>query len=336
MRLITILSSAIILLAFTCSAQQKVSITTMRPAEISLSSDVKTVLVANRFYPANQAQDSNRMEEQIATSLGQDASNKCIQAIISQINQCNRFDTIIPIHIAVGRNQQISEQKVKTICQKYNADILILLDDFRFNKEMIQKRRCIDITYQAPCRKYGFYWGIKDVNLTVALKLFFPEDYTKNFELPLYSSFNELYPAHHIDSIHYSKDDELCITKITGQYAGLELCRKLAPYWEREFRFLYAYSRKDLHDAVSMIQGGEISEAIEVLKVIESEGSQSERYKAKMNLAYCYEMKDVIWKAKKYATEAYRMKGTKEALELANRLYERDLERRKLKEQFGE
>jgi hypothetical protein len=83
-----------------------------------------------------------------------------------------------------------------------------------------------------------------------------------------------------------------------------------------------------------LILKNEIDSAIKLLLKIENSENSTISYRAKMNLAYCYEVKDIIWKARKFALEAYRINETPEAMELANRLYERDLENKKLDEQM--
>jgi hypothetical protein len=316
-----------------CTPYKMVNINTLQPAQINLHQEIKNVIVANRYFPVNmddieKISKLDTLPDSISTL--QIASHNCLLNFLDVISQSERFEKIIPVKIEFKENESIYHRKTQKYCSENKTDILLLIDYFYYQPLFAQSYPRNNNGIENFSEKENNLILV-DLRLNITLQILFPDDSSKNQSIKIFETYSDLANKYHSKSKPTTEEGfAILASSLAGQYFG-EL---ITPYWKNESRYLFTRGSDIIEQSAKLILKNEIDSAIKLLLKIENSENSTISYRAKMNLAYCYEVKDIIWKARKFALEAYRINETPEAMELANRLYERDLENKKLDEQM--
>lgn len=331
-------------------------IETLHPAEVPIPGDVKKIVIANPYWPA----DMHRTQEMAVVDsikarmdINQFASNMSVQVIVNELYETDRFQAIVPIKRYVRQFEHIDDYRVQKIFKYYDADMLIVLEhmnivpNYEFDRVPIYDPNCkrdrgpiphYNINNH-PCPIIGYRNNRTQTGLHInyVFKLYFKNPKHKPFDISYTTSYKyrrQTRPPRPTPMPYSYLRANHAMTVAAVQKAGFAFKKLISPYWVPEERMVYSGGGEALFNSVEWMMSGHYNKAIEILKTIENSYDRELAYRAKINLSFCYEAKDILWKAKKYAREAYDINPTEEARMLYNHLYERTLMERELRKQL--
>ncbi|MCB0397240.1 MAG: hypothetical protein KDD36_11330, partial [Flavobacteriales bacterium] len=146
--------SIILLFAMTMGAcgTSSISLSVMKPADITVSQHIKRIAVVNRSFPSKKTKVENILEGVITgEGIGQDrdGSEECVSGLVDILTRTERFDAIRPAIELEGTGREafpppLPWEEVERICAESNADALLLLEvfdsDSKFTHKIVQEK----------------------------------------------------------------------------------------------------------------------------------------------------------------------------------------------------
>ncbi len=253
------------MLATSCKTAQ-VSIQVMKPAQITLPSEVKTIAFVNRSLPDKKDRLRNVVEGAITgESLFADrlGSEECIKGVMDGLNGSPRIKGVMPkaIDIRGTGTRQFPEpldwETVKNICTANGADALACLEMFDSNcangisdQKIKKKEKDQEVTYTE-------YKARLDVNVETGWRIYFPE-IKKIIDQNVFN--DSKYWVNTGDSPKKAeqglplKDNAV---SQSGFYAGHQFALRISPMWIWVNRLYFKKGNNDFIQARRMVQAND-------------------------------------------------------------------------------
>lgn len=137
-----------------CSKYGYVSLTYPIEPEVYLPKDVNSIAIVNRSLTDEDAKDAKVFEAIMSTEIGSDylASDACVKGVYDAIVNLPQTELIIPSELRMQGTgtQEIPEllewDLVENICRKEGADVLLVLETFDSNTDLLVKAATEQIT----------------------------------------------------------------------------------------------------------------------------------------------------------------------------------------------
>jgi hypothetical protein len=278
----------IILLIFSsCASYEKLSIEVFKPAEVSLTPDIKTITIISRNLKYEhdtlqnyQVRNRRLIKDKIRLNSDSLAIKTCMDSLSGMLLKQNRFDKveILPINtFPVSRVKEIRPAKneyYKVISKKTGADILILLD--MFSCFYSQKNDDSDLSANVVTSNI---WTIYSAR-----------------EQKIIDRFTQ------VDTLYWDESDE------NGQYRRLRIPDKknaillaagvigenfskhIIPSWAKVDRTIMQSSGPQFQSATRLAQNNKWEEAVSIWQVYSETKSKLNKVIALYNLALASEM----------------------------------------------
>ena len=321
-----------------------VLVSIQRPADITLSQDVKTVVVANRTSPSRKNLAGNIIEGLITgEGIGMDkkGSEYCINGLVSLLENSDRFNikNIGDLELKGTGTSSFSMplkwKKVNGICSSYKADALIVLETFDSDSRMVvgapvtRKRkvkgvRRNEILYPATLiMNIESGWRIYDVNKQRIV------DENKFTEIKEFSAM-----GHTPDEAIMNLPSKRRAIKDAGLFAGRQYGFRISPIWIKVNRLYYSGKFDELKSAKKYIKQGDWDSAIEIWMPLTSDNDMKLAGRSAFNMALASEIKGGLNAAIDWAKKAQEL-GEKKAYNYINVLNRRKMDEDKLKQQLN-
>lgn len=245
-----------------CKTAQ-VSIQVLKPAQITLPSDVKTIAFVNRSLPAKKDRLRNVVEGAItgegifADRLG---SEECIKGVVNGLHDSPRIKSVMPAGVDVrgtGTRQfpePLDWVTVKNICETNGTDALACLEVFDSNctigvsdQKVTKKEKDKEYTYVE-------FKARLDVNIESGWRIYIPADQ----QIIDQNVFNDSrYWENKGDSPKKAeqglplKDNAV---SQSGFYAGNQYALRISPQWIWVNRLYFKKGNNDFAQARRMVQ----------------------------------------------------------------------------------
>src|SRR6056297_2598656 len=254
-------------------ATSTISIRVLKPAEVTLPKALKKVVIANRSLPGDERKVENVVEG-ILTGEGlmmdRFASKHCISGLEIAMGQSDRYHAVVPSGLdlrGTGTGEfpaALPWGEVEEICNKYNADALILLETFdsdskiKYAKDERTAKRD-DKTY-----KYMVYIANQRIRVTSGWRIYYPED--KNIlDANVYTDYREFTAEGKTrDEARRRLPSLYDATKKTGIYAGEQYAYHITPNWIRVSRSYFKKGNEDLKRSKNYVKHNEWEDAADI------------------------------------------------------------------------
>lgn len=306
-----------------CSSTQLVTINSMEPAKIDLSSKILRVGVLNgvgHIVKPNATTGINRLvaiEDQWLVSKGQDAA---VNALVEELKKDNRFEVeaLNAYENGVERIElnanELSWEEIKSICEKHNIDALFSLTHFdaetsvSFKKtkmkqlNMMREKESVsaqEITLETLIENG---WRIYDPALGVII-----DEYTYNQHLV--SKAKGIDPVAALRAIGSRKDSMLS----KGQLIGNSYGERLKPSEHKITREYFVKGTDKFVKAGKSMADGDLKSAVTLWKEETSNTKLKIKGRAFYNLAVGEELEGDLQQALTWATKAYENLNDKDS-----------------------
>ena len=342
MKIKTLVVLLIVMLTISCKTAQ-ISIQVLKPAQITLPSDVKTIALVNRSLPDKKDRLQNILEGAItgealfADRLG---SEECIKGVFDGLSNSPRIKGVIPggINIRGTGTRQFPEpldwKTVDDICKSTGAEALACLEVFdsncfneMTNRKVTKKEKDKEITYTEFTARF-------DVNIESGWKIYFPAE-QRIIDQKIYNDsktwINTSDAPKKAEQGLPMKDNAV---SQSGFYAGKQFANRISPRWIWVNRVYFVKGIPDFEEARRLVKINDWKGASELwLKHVKDSGPKIAGY-ACYNMALASELDGNLEIAIDWAKKANVDYKNKKALNYMNTLQRRLDDQNRLDEQM--
>ena len=340
MRIQYILSLFFLISSCTTSS---VLVSIQRPADITLSQDVKTVVVANRTSPSRKNLAGNIIEGFVTgegIGLDKKGSEYCIDGLVSLLDHSDRFNikNIGELEIKGTGTSSFSMplkwKKVNKICSSYNADALIVLETFDSDsrvffgkpiKRTIKRKgkKRVELRYQAILEmKIESGWRIYDNNKQEIID---ENKFTELKDFKAWGKSNE--------DAQRNLPIVMSALKQSGDFAGVQFGKRISPIWIKARRIYYIGKDDSLKQASKFVKNEDWDRAIEIWKDKVNSSDTKVAARSSFNMALASEIKGFLDASIDWAKKAKAL-GDKRANSYISTLNKRKKDQIKLNKQL--
>jgi hypothetical protein len=290
----------------------------MQP-KVKLSDSIQSVTILNRslspdfqnyyddslqvsFYRSNFK--ANRI---ILDSL---ASDTLIKTLGDMLFDSYRYDVVIPVERNISRflnfneiPDTLSRNFVKAMCELYNTDVLLVLENLamRVNADYSRRQEYIYDDY------YRVHHASIDVHYLARWRLYDPDT---SLLLVNYTDVDTLYwdaTEFDVNTLFANLPSVKQAAVETALFAARKFAELIAPSWVTETRYYFVLQNTEIDQSVTFAAEGEWGKALENWLRFTETGSKSLRGRIMFNVALAYEMTGDIENALKWIGEAQKI-----------------------------
>jgi len=334
----------IILILFTSCGTSSIMVNVQKPADITVSNNIKDILLANRTAPSKSNLANNILEGITSgENIGVDrsGSNYCIKGISNLLSKNERYSLCSNVELELkgtGTSQfpiPLSSKKIKKLAKPYNADAIVVLETFDSDSKVFEGK---------PIEKVKKIKGVKVKELSYPATLIIEIESGWR----IYDVENELI----IDENKYREIKEFKVwgkspkdakmklpsksaaIKEAGFFAGEQYAQRISPIWITVNRIYYTGKHESMKKAKQFVRINEWERAIEIWKNLSQSNDNKVSSQASYNMALASEINGSIDTAIGWAKQALS-KGDKRASNYINTLKRRKLDQIKLNKQLN-
>lgn len=314
-----------------------------RPADITISQDIKKVVVVNRSSPSKKNLASNIVEGIISgEGIGYDrkGADYCVEGLTHMLINSERYSLKNTGGMELkgtGTSNfppPLEKNEVIDICSSYGADALLVLETFDSDSRVlvgnpisrIKKVKGVkvkELRYPATLSmdiRSG--WRIYDAkNQTIV-------DENRFTELKEFKAYGKSAEA----AINNLPSKSIAIKK-SGIFAGRKYGLRISPSWTKVKRMYFIGKHDDLRLANSYVKRNDWDAAIKIWKTLLENSDLKISRRSAYNMAVASEVKGGIDTAIEWAKRSEKL-GEKKASRYINVLHIRKRNEEKLKQQL--
>lgn len=302
---------------------KKFNVEIPQPAKFTITDSIQSFTILNRSI-TNEYKNYNRDSLQVQfyqknfegndIMLDSMVSDTIIQALGELLFESDRYDIVIPTRRNIPREESFTKTPkpldwsyVKYICDTYNTDALIVLENaaarvvtnYDSGEDWINGMRTK--THYASMDFYSrAHWRVyepKNENIVVDFIMNQDTIFWDSFEYDIIECFKKL-PAIQDANIE------------TGIKIALDFSQIIAPSWVEDTRYYYVTKNPSIDKSIQYAADGNWAEALDNWLQYANSGKSANRSKVMLNVALAYEMNGdlenaIIW-AKKSLRVYYR------------------------------
>lgn len=338
-----LLLSVIATILGACSSIQPMRVQVMRPAQITVAPNIKTVTVLNRSIPTSKKQLENIVT---AEKPKQDStlSNECLRGLNNLLQTSDRFNVRYCNQVMNAADPQslqfgelLSWDIVDSICKANNSEALLVLEffdtDFRVVNPGATATAAVGAVLNGNAQSVEVTGTAKS---TAGFRVYVPA--TKNVLYEDRFSWTNTWrqsSTNPIDALNKLIKPNQALME-TSYNTGYEFGARIIPLYYWENRSMYK-GKKDMiargqRQALAKDWEGAI---ITWKEAYENATKSKDKARAAFNLALGYEVMGDLKEAQKWIQTSYVERDTDEALQYSDILDKRLREQDKLNQQLG-
>ena len=317
----------IFLALITSCKTSSLMIDVLRPANINLPGDIRTLAVVNRSLPSKEA-EVNNLVEGIITGEGLLAdrfgSRACVAGFADALQSSQRFRVVVPDIELKGTGTDrmpplLEWAVIDDICRQNGADALLSLETFDSNTGGV----LFSILNRTPGE-----------NLTIKVesgwRIYDPERKQLLDENIYIDHFNWDAPA---SGAGPSRQE---VVERGGYYAGTQYAARISPSWVSASRIFFKKGNRDFREAKRLVCMGMFDEAARIWETYVDHPNRKIAGYACYNMALVCELNSDLEGALQWATRSYRQYRIRKAAEYMNILNYRIMQAEVLDRQLTE
>lgn len=342
-----ILSIIVIAAWFSSSCKTtSLSVEVLKPAEISVPPQIKTLAVINRSLPEKGKDQVNNAIEGILSGEGlfvdREAGEKTVNGVANKLQNSPRFTVTVPNGIdlrGTGTAQFPPPLKwgdIEKICKDYSADALIALETFDSNVGRKISTKEKTKTVDGATVAYTEYNAHLDIGIEAGWRIYYPAE-QRIIDQNVFTDhmhwdgvgLSEEEAEHKLPQARYAIKD-------AGFFAGQQYGYRISPMWVWVGREYYHKANEDFKTAKLHVRAQEWDKAKAIWEKYLNDPDQKIRGYAAFNLALAAEVQGDLDRALELAKQAYSTFGCKKGLGYSRTIQQRIYDQQRLKEQMGD
>lgn len=340
-----LLLPVLMLCLFACGTSSR-TLQVLKPADITVSREIKTLTLLNRTKPQNNF--ANGVEGFLTgESPEQDrrAVEEVLNGLYNTISQTDRFTLVRAAEYMTGSGSgrvfpdPLSWKDAELLCTQYKSDAVLAIETFDSDFMVENSTRTVDVKGKdGVTRKETRFISKANTRVTLGFRMYYPAQRTiydqQQYTFTRWWSREGRTPAEALSAL-IAKMDAIMQT---SYFAGESYARKISPYFINVGRMYYKKHKKN----PSMAAG---ARALQLNKWDDAEfqwrkaydmGDEKLKAKAAYNLALVAEINGQLPLAKEWADKSYMLHGLKKGLQYSTIIQNRIYEAEKLNQQLGQ
>ncbi len=328
---------------FTSCKTKSLSVRILKPAEIYVPSNIKTLAVVNRSLPekGNGNQFKNVVEGIISGEglfLDREASQKAIFGLADGLQNSPRFSVTVPDGIDIRGTgiakfpPPLSWNKVNEICNEYSADALVLLEIFDSNTyRRINSRQKTENDVN-----YTEFIASMDISVNSGWRIYDPEN-KKIIDQNIFTDRKGWDAKGRTQrEAKMNLPPQSSAIKEAGYFAGRQYAKRISPSWIRVSRHYYVKGNDDFKNAKYKVIAEQWEDAANIWKKYVNDSDYKIAGRACYNMALASEVLGKYEIALDWAKKAYADYHLKDARNYINILEKRITDEQRLNRQMNE
>jgi tetratricopeptide (TPR) repeat protein len=287
------------------------------PPKFELPDSIQSLTIMNRSL-TSEFNDFDEKQLQLdfykknfevnALLLDSTAADTTIKVLGELLFDSQRFDVVIPVDRNIYRLLPYNEKPkplewefVDEICQTYNTDALVVLEDFA-----VRTVTGYDTgTEYDGFQSYKYHYASMDFYSMAHWRIYEPSSETILVDV-LMNQDTIFWDNYDYDLVELFKALPTVkeATIQTGIKIALDFSDIIAPRWKSDTRYYYVVKNKKVDESVQLAAQGKWDEALDNWLKYADHGNRSTRSKIMLNIALGYEMTGDIEKAIEWAKKS--------------------------------
>lgn len=339
--------SLILGIGFLSCKTKSISVQVLKPAEIYVPSNIKTLAIVNRSLPAKgNGNQFNNVVEGIISGEGlfvdREASQRAVSGLAEGLQNSPRFSVTVPDGLNLRGTgtakfpAPLSWQNVEQICRDYTADALILLETFDSNtarrfgtQQKTRKDGDKDVTYTE-------HTATIDIAINAGWRIYDPENH-KIIDQNVFVDHKAWNRKGRTKTEAVNNlPKQAYAVKDAGYFAGKRYAVRISPNWIWVPRHYYVKGNDDFKDAKYKVDAKRWEDAANIWKLYVNDPDIKIAGRACYNMALASEIFGNFDLALEWAQKAYADYHLKDAREYINILEGRIRDTERLNKQMNE
>ncbi|HBF88772.1 MAG TPA: hypothetical protein DDX39_09035 [Bacteroidales bacterium] len=340
--ILTIVLIAISLIVGSCGTSS-LSVQILVPAEITVPSNLKKIVVINRSLPAKEARVNNIVEGVLTgegIQVDREASYKCLDGMANVIVNSPRYEIVVPQNLdlrGTGTSvfpEPLEWKTVAEICKENGADALVALETFDSNSGLRYESQEKTKTVNNQTIKYIEHMALMDIDIEAGWRIYDPAkkeiiDQNKFIDGQGWKGVGE-----NKDNAFKNLPAKRACISDAGYYAGQQYGYRISPVWVWVPRSYYSRGHDDFKDAKYKARAKEWDRFAEICQRHVADADMKIAGRACYNMALVNEIQGNLETALEWATKAYSDFHLKNARDYINNLKDRIYDQQKLEKQL--
>ncbi len=336
--------SLLVVVGLSSCSTSSVVVNIQRPADITISQDIKNVVLVNRSRPSKNNL-ANNIVEGIVTGEGIGSDRKgaeyCMRGLSNMLLNSKRYNLKNEGGLELKGTgtsafpTPLDWNEVKSICGSYGGDALLVLETFDSDS-----RSYVGNPVTRTRKKKGVkvktlhYPAYRDITIESGWRIYD----LKNKKIVDENKF-----AEYKQFSAWAKSPEAALLSLlsqgsaireSGLVAGRQYGFRISPMWIKVSRTYYIGKSDDLKLAKSYVKKGDWDTAIDIWKDLVNNPDEKIARRSTYNMAIASEIKGGLDTAIEWANKAKKL-GEKKAYNYINILQRRKMDEEKLKQQLN-
>lgn len=333
----------VIMLVLTASCTKSVYLNVLKPAPITISKEINTIAVVNRYKPRKGTGWQNVLEGAFTGEqlwMDRDGALSAVNGVSQGLLQSPRF-TVKSVSFELEGTgtgnfpPPLSSDEITKLCNELNVDALLLLESFDSDKFSTVKQRernqntksKNESNTNSNSTKNVYYEANQTINVSVGWRLYNKNTLTISDEVTLRSglSWNKEGKTER-EALSFLPVEREAI-KDVGYDAGLRYASRISPTWITVTRSYYGKGSENIKQGFLRAQNNDWEGAIQFWKnEVETSNDFKIKGKAAFNMAVASEVKGeldmaLMW-AKKSGYDFKNKKGINYIRQIQQRIDE--------------
>jgi hypothetical protein len=289
------------------------------PPEYKITDSIQSLTIMNRSMNSSFQNFDERLlqldfyRKNFDTNsviLDSTASDTIIKSIADILFETQRFDVVVPINRNIYRLANFNEtpqpldwEYVETICETYNTDALLVLENLAIRAVTNYKTGHEFVGFS----EYKYHTASMDFYSRAHWRVYYPKN--QNIVLDIIVNYDPIYWGYSDYQI-IDLFNALPTVKQAAIYTATQIAEKLAksiaPKWVEKYRYYYVLKNPEIDQSVEFAAEGRWAEALDNWLKHANKGNRFERSKIMLNIALAYEMNGDIKNAIQWARKSQR------------------------------
>lgn len=331
---------------YACSTSS-MTLRVMRPADIIVDRDIKTIVLLNRTKPQNSF--ANGVEGFLSGETPEQdrrAVEEVLNGLQYGIGQTDRYNLVRASEYMTGSGSGIafpdplSWHDAGALCSLYKADAVLAIETFDSDFRMENSTRQVQVKGKdGKMHSEPRFTSTANTRVTLGFRMYYPAQRSvydqQQYGFTRRWSREGRTPAEALSAL-IAKMDAIMQT---AYFAGEGYARKISPYYINVGRMYYrkAGSNPSMKAGARALQLQKWDDAGQQWQYAYDKGrNDKEKGRAAYNLALVEEINGRLPLAKDWADKAYMLHRCKKALRYSNILNARIIENERLNQQLGQ
>ena len=335
---------SLLIIAFLASCTSTINLPVLKPADITLPSDIEKFTLVNRSKPSKNNQVWNVVEA-VLTGEGlfadREGADQCLSGLMATMQQTPRFNiTQTSIEFKGTGTEQfalpLSWPEVENICRQNTSEAIIVLEAFDSDSKLTNEAKPVQKKgADGQTITFSEFYSHARMEVKSGWRIYFPKDkrILDEYRFSDFLTFDG--KGETAEKANASLPNKRDCIKRTGFHAGQQYGYRISPQWINVSRYFYTRGNDPMKAAGKRVKrAGDWKGAMEIWKKEALNNNPKVAWKANYNMALACEHEGNLDIALEWAKKSFDIGQKQAPAQYIHTLNTRINEKKKLDEQM--